>query len=227
MTKRVLVPTICVLLLSSSTAFALADNDSNTIPETEKTVYITLTDADNTVDLNNYQSINKAIEEYDHVKLIVLDEGVNSNSEVPVRRNAADAVVYKPMNIVKCANTYGADYYHTSGAPGITIGLSRSETKTYSITFGATYNCSTSLIANAAWGTTQGTTLTYSGTWQVPNKHNGKSVKRGTLHMRPEYSVKKYDIYSKQYGSNNWIKCGSSKTKRAYGVDIYKTFTYN
>ncbi len=57
-------------------------------------------------------------------------------------------------------------------------------------------------------------------------KANGKNVKYGYLHMRPEYKVKSYDVYHKNYGTSKWIKDGTGTTKKAYSVNIRKTYTY-
>lgn len=179
------------------------------------------------------RDIEKAIQKEDHIKIINLDQHYEGMEVARVESNnsenlksAQGPIYYKVDNIKKKSNTYGADYLNVAGDPGVTIGLSDARTKSYSITFGATYGCPTGKIANATWGTTKARTLTYQGTWKVPAKHNNKKVKKGRLHMRPEYSVKQYTIYSMVSGYTNWTKKGTSTTKRAYGVDIYKTYTY-
>jgi len=175
-------------------------------------------------------AINEALNNYDHIKLINFpEEGKEVIDTYPYGNDdmsAQGTIVYKVSNIKKLSNVYGADYLNVSGAPGITIGLEDSRTKSYSITIGSTFNCPRAKICNAAWGTTSAKTLTYSGTWKVPAKHNGKAVKRGHLHMRPEYSKKQFTVYSKVNGYTDWKEKGKSTTKRACGVDVYKTFTY-
>lgn len=140
--------------------------------------------------------------------------------------SAADTVLYDVRNVKSKANNFGKDYLNVSGSPGVVIGLSHAKTEIYSLSFSATYDCKKSLIANATWGSSKSTTLTYSGTWKVPSKANGKQVKYGYLHMRPEYKVKSYDIYHKNYGTSKWIKNGTGTTKKAYSVNIRKTYTY-
>lgn len=92
--------------------------------------------------------------------------------------------------------------------------------------FGLTFNCSKNIIANATWGSTRESELIYQGTWKVPSKANGKKVQRGYLHMRPEYKVKQYTVYHKNYGTKTWVKDGTSKTKKACSIDVYKTYVY-
>ena len=140
--------------------------------------------------------------------------------------SATDTVLYDVRNVKNKSNVFGKDYLNVSGAPGVVIGLSHAKTKTYSLSFSATYNCKKSLIADAAWESSKSSTLTYSGTWKVPTKANGKNVKYGYLHMRPEYKVKSYDVYHKNYGTSKWIKDGTGTTKKAYSVNVRKTYTY-
>lgn len=180
------------------------------------------------------EEITKALETFDHVKIINLEEPENYNigdSEINLpegaaSRSAAGTILYDVRNIKELSHTYGSDYLNVSGAPDIVIGLSDSRTKAYSITFGATYGCQSGVIANATWGTTSSRTLTYSGTWTVPKTHNGKKVLRGSLHMRPEYRNKQYDIYSKVNGYTNWSKKGTSQTQRAIKKNYFNNIYY-
>ena len=150
----------------------------------------------------------------------------SQHQDIVTPSSAADTVIYDVRNVKNKANVFGKDYLSVSGSPGVVIGLSHAKTKTYSLSFSATYDCKKSIIANATWESSKGTTLTYSGTWKVPTKANGKNVKYGYLHMRPEYKVKSYDVYHKNYGTSKWIKDGTGTTKKAYSVNIRKTYTY-
>lgn len=140
--------------------------------------------------------------------------------------SSADTVLYRVHNVKNLKNSFGKDFLKMSGSPGVTIGLSKSKKKTYSLQFGLTFGCSKKLIAKATWGTTRESELVYQGTWKVPSKVNGKKVKRGYLHMRPEYKVKKYTVSHKNFGTKKWITDGTSKTKKACSVDVYKTYVY-
>ncbi|MCI7144914.1 MAG: hypothetical protein MR991_00430 [Clostridiales bacterium] len=207
---------------------SIQDSEDGTVASTE-VIVIDAGQFENNKSVLN-QTINEALSECDHIKIINTSGEAEENVEMYLYGNDKMSVqgniIYKITSIKKLSNVYGANYLNVSGAPGINIGLSDARTKSYSITFGATYGCPSPNIANAVWGTSSAKTLTYYGTWTVPSKHNGKSVKRGHLHMRPEYSKRQYTVYSRVSGYTDWEKKGTSTTKRAYGVDIYKTFTY-
>lgn len=179
--------------------------------------------------------VNALLESYDNTKVI------NADSPDILSEKGADIVacdlsniepkangsyLYDVRNVRAISNSFGSDYLNVSGSPGVTIGLSHAETEKYSIDFTSTFGCPSGAVATAAWGTTKEKELTYFGTWKVPSKHNGKNVKRGRLHMRPEFKRKKCDIYRKVHGYTDWSKIGATVTKRAYSVDIYKTFVY-
>ena len=53
-----------------------------------------------------------------------------------------------------------------------------------------------------------------------------EKVKKVYLHMRPEYKNKSCDIYFKILGYTDWKKIGTTTTKRAYAIDIYKNYVY-
>jgi len=137
------------------------------------------------------------------------------------------APVYYTKNIKTQKDQYGKDFFSNQGAPGINIGLAKSEaiTQKYEISVTATFGCDKDKILSATWGTTKAKTLTYSGTYKVPAKHNGKKVYRGMIHMRPIYKVKTYTIY-KQLGGGPLKKVGQGTSKRAFSVDTYVTFKY-
>lgn len=118
---------------------------------------------------------------------------------------AVNDAIQKYENVKKLSNTIGGDYINISEAPDVVIGLAHAKTKSYSLTVGAAYNCPKNRILNATWGIPKGDTLTYSGTWKVPKTHNGKSVKYGYLHMRPEYNVRQYTVQSRNYGTNKCV----------------------
>lgn len=187
-------------------------------------------------------AINEAINKYDNFSIEYSDAIQNSTQEnsAPIMfaspsalssgsvstYSAADTVLYRVHNVKNLKNSFGKDFLKMSGSPGITIGLSKAKKKTYSLEFGLTFNCSKKIIANATWGSTRESELIYQGTWKVPSKANGKKVKRGYLHMRPEYKVKKYTVSHKNFGTNKWIVDGTSTTKKACSVDVYKTYVY-
>lgn len=186
-------------------------------------------------------AINEAMNKYDNFSIeysdnmenptpedsdTVLFAAPDSASGSVSTYSAADTVLYKIKDIKNLKNTFGKDYMSTSGSPGITIGLSREEEKDYFAQVEATFKCPKEIILKATWGSSKKVTLTYQGTWKVPSKVNGKKVKRGYLHMRPEYKVKQYSVYHKNYGTKRWVKNGTSKTKRASVVNIYKTYVY-
>lgn len=181
---------------------------------------------DFSTDTEFQNAIDNAFENYENFTIVLDDDTISPVLSMSASPLSADAVLYNVKNVQNKSNSFGKDYLNVSGDPGITIGLSHAKTKSYALQFGATFGCDKSFIANATWGSSKGSTLTYSGTWKVPSKSNGKQVKRGYLHMRPEYKVKSYTVYHKNDGTNKWIKDGSSTTKKAYGVNIRKTFTY-
>ncbi len=175
--------------------------------------------------LNEFSIVYKGESNSDIMAEITNDD-VTQQQNLVLPFSAADTVLYDVRNVKNKANVFGKDYLNVSGSPGVVIGLSHATTITYSLSFPATYNCKKSLIANATWASSKSSTLTYSGTWKVPTKANGKNVKYGHLHMRPEYKVKSYDVYHKNYGTSKWIKDGTGITKKAYSVNVRKTYTY-
>lgn len=179
--------------------------------------------ADN--NLNEFSIVYKEDSDSDTTTENIKDY-VTQHQNLVTPSSAADTVLYDVRNVKNKANVFGKDYLNVSGVPGVVIGLSHAKTKTYSLSFSATYNCEKSLIANTTWESSKSSTLTYSGTWKVPSKANGKNVKYGYLHMRPEYKVKSYDVYHKNYGTSKWIKDGTGTTKKAYSVNVRKTYTY-
>lgn len=200
-------------------------NDSDSLVEVE----LDATDFSTGEELAD--ALNKSLEEYDYIRIVnlyedetLLEESYNEDMISP--RGAYDTVSWSTRNVTNLKNSFGGDYLNVSGAPDVVIGLSEAQNKTYSISYGSTHGCPKGVVGNAAWGTTRGKTLTYSGTWKVPKKNAGKNVKFGYLHMRPEYQNKKMDVYSKNYGTTKWVKKGSTTSKRAYAVNIYKTYTY-
>lgn len=219
---NVIIYSLMLSVFVSMTSFAVEENNYS---KNKQNIVIDVQKYDSAEKL--YEEINRSIQEYEEVQIINIEDNDIFDSESNIEtRAAADAVAYKVSDIKNLSNSYGSDFLNVSGAPGITIGLSNSKTKSYSIDVGATYNCPKNMIANAAWGTTSAKTLTYSGTWKVPTTYGGKAVKYGYLHMRPEFSVKQATIYYKNYGTSTWIKKGTTQTKRAYGVNIYKTYVY-
>ena len=176
--------------------------------------------------------INEALEKYDHIKIInddKLEEPTfsNDNSQLSLEpQSAVGYIMHKALNVKKKSNSYGEDFLNISAEPDITIDLSQPKTKSYSMTIGTSYGCPQNTILNASWGTTSIKILTCLGSWKVPKTHNGKKVKKGYLHMRPEYKNKSCDIYFKILGYTDWKKIGTTTTKRAYAVDIHKSYVY-
>ncbi|MEA4922997.1 MAG: hypothetical protein VB031_06470 [Eubacteriaceae bacterium] len=241
--RKFLVIVLALVVSFSMTVISFASSNTSEILDTSESINTcTVIDA---LPYENHpevlgEKISEALESSDHIKIVNLtsdemEAGITLNDVENTQarpllsaepKSGQGTIYYKITGVKSLSHTYGSDYLNVAGAPGVTIGLSRAETESYSITFGATFSCPKNIIATASWGTTKAVTLTYSGTWKVPTKHNGKKVKRGRLHMRPEYSRKQYTVYSKVNGYTDWKKKGTSTTKRAYGADIYKTFTY-
>ena len=201
------VTILCVLSLMLPMCVSAEEDSEGSMGDTAH-IEIDSRDYDNTDELN--KDVNDAIQKYEQVTIICdetsEDDSTDENPDYPVMRSgAADAVSYRVANVKKLKNTFGGNYINISGEPDVVIGLSHAKSKSYPLTVGATYKVSKKMILNATWGTTKGVTLTYSGTWKVPEKHNGKKVKYGYLHMRPEYSVKQYSVQSRSYGTTKWV----------------------
>lgn len=64
--------------------------------------------------------------------------------------------------------------------------------------------------------------VTCGGSWEVPEKHDGKEVKRATLQTREVMDNKEVDLYKK--GSDT--VADTVKTQSLYGVNFYKVFEY-
>lgn len=228
MKQYLILGIILVSALSSSIIVNAKEESDKSYIEIDAKLY-----KNNTVLLN--EAITKALEKYDHVRITnlsddtkILEQELNMNDDITdnVGTLSSEAVVYKATNVKTLADEPGDDYLKESGDPDVTLGLSAAETKTYALTVGATYECPKKIIFEATWGSSNSTTLTYSGEWTVPRTYNGKKVKKGILHMRPIYAVKQFDVYYRAYGTSTWIKKGRSTTKQADYVDVYKEVIY-
>ncbi|MDR3224724.1 MAG: hypothetical protein LBT52_00300 [Clostridiales Family XIII bacterium] len=107
----------------------------------------------------------------------------------------------------------------TSGQPDITIGTAK--TSSIPSSYAASFGVAASVVsASVGFRVTGSTSMTYSGTWTIPSKHNGKSVKKGYLEARTIYLRKSYDIYRLS------TRQGTGTAKKAKGVDFSKSYTY-
>lgn len=200
------------------------------------------TETDNTVSLNaadysTLDALEKSVAKYlsdpniDEVMVLTEDnyddcyipsnpENISGDSPL-----TTSPVYYQVKNVVSKSNTTGSsDLAIATGQPGITVSITKTKSvsTTLSATFGATYSAISGAVG---WNVTGSTSISISGSAKVPSKYNGKSVKTMTLHAKPVYKVKSFDVYKYVPGYIN-TKLGTGTTKKAYGVSFTKTYVY-
>ncbi|QYF80897.1 hypothetical protein KY492_18320 [Brevibacterium sp. PAMC21349] len=210
-----------------SVGHAQKNNESISTESTESTV-LTL---DDTMTVSEQNSIiNEYLSDPNIDELIVLDESLLIESNViengPSTNARAIINKYKVQNVRGGSDATGSSGLATAiGGPGVVLNISQN--KSVATTVSANFGASNAALSGAlGYSVTGTTTITISGTFKVPSKVNGKSVKSLKFTAYPVYKTKLYDVYKMPWNSYSWTKQGTGTAKKAYGVSYKKVYTY-
>lgn len=218
--NKIIITILSMIFIMGMSVPAFAMDNSNTIS-------LNASDYSSPVALEN--DITKHLSDSNVDEVVVLndecsDEDLTMGDNLNMSRQSAQ-IYYVVRNVVKKSDVTGSsDIGIATGTPGITlsIGTTESVSTTLSARFGASY----ALISGAVgWDVTGSTSIHINGSAKVPSTHNGKSVKTMTLHAKPIYQVKSFDVYKIVIGYLE-TKEGTGTTKKAYGLSYTKTYVY-
>lgn len=220
-----------VFILFTATIFMLASVSSVFANEGDNT--ITLDSSEYTSDEKLQQDIEQYLSDANVDEVIVLSENESIENDTLLHQQPSSMVspyttspvYYQVKNVATKANQTGSTSLATAkGTPGITVSIT--QTKSVSTTLSSNFGASNSLISSAVgWSVTGSTSISIGGSAKVPSKHNNKSVKTMTLHAKPVYKVKTFDVYRVATGYTTQ-KVGTGTTKKAKGVSFTKTYVY-
>lgn len=218
-------------ILMASVIFLIGTSMSVFATETVNTVSLNASDysAPNALE----KSVSRYLSDPNIDEVLVFAENSCENCDIPsenvsntdISPFTTSPVYYQVKNVVSKSNTTGSsDLAIATGQPGITLSITKTKSvnTTLSAAFGATYSAISGAVG---WNVTGSTSISISGSAKVPSKHNGKSVKTMTLHAKPVYKVKSFDVYRYVPGYIN-TKLGTGTTKKACGVSYTKTYVY-
>lgn len=218
-----LILTVIFVIGTSIPAFAAEGNNI---------VTLNASDYDKPDKLEN--DVYKYLSDTDIDSVIVLTEECSEDIYTSLNRGTipdsspltTSPVYYPVKNVVNKGNVTGtSDLAMAIGEPGITVSIekTKSVSTTLSATFGATYGA---ISAAVGWDVTGSESISIKGSAKVPSKHNNKKVKTMTLHAKPIYNVKEFDVYRYVPGYVN-DKLGTGKTQKAVqAVSFTKTYVY-
>ena len=217
-----LILSVIFVIGASIPAFAAEDNNI---------VTLNASDYDKPDKLEN--DVYKYLSDTDIDGVIVLTEECSEDIYTSLNRDTipdifpltTSPVYYQVKNVVSKGDVTGtSDLAIAVGEPGITVSIekTKSVSTTLSATFGATHSA---ISAAVGWDVTGSESVSIKGSAKVPSKHNDKIVKTMTLHAKPVYKVKEFDVYRYVPGYVN-DKVGTGKTKKARGVSFTKTYVY-
>ena len=225
--KKIWKPLIAITILgvffaSSFTVFASDGIDPNVVSLDSKAY-------SSKAQLQN--DIYKYLSDPDVDEVLVTDASDDIDKseiqEIPDISTATTTPVYYIVKNVKRLKDFTGkrDIASATGQPGDSLTISTS--KTVATTVGATFGASYKTISGAVgWNVTGTTKVKVACKAKVPKYRNKKRIKSMTLHARPVYCVKQYDVYKYVPGYLN-EKRGTSDTKKAYtGVSFIKTYKY-
>lgn len=208
-----------------SVGHAQKNNESISTESTVLTLDDTMTVSEQNSIINEYLS-DPNIDE-----LIVLDESLLIESNViengPSTNARAIINKYKVQNVRGGSDATGSSGLATAiGGPGVVLNISQN--KSVATTVSANFGASNAALSGAlGYSVTGTTTITISGTFKVPSKVNGKSVKSLKFTAYPVYKTKLYDVYKMPWNSFSWTKQGTGTAKKLMVYLIKKFIPIN
>ena len=113
----------------------------------------------------------------------------------------------------------------TQGGPGVTLKID--QVKSVSTTVSAKYGASNKIIsAEVGWSVTGSSSISISGSFKVPSKSGGKSVRSCKLSAYPLRRRKSFIVDKMAWNSIKWEKQGTGYVSKAYGITFKKSYQY-
>lgn len=171
------------------------------------------------------QKINDALNDdnVDSFTIISDDNSDMINPDAPTLRWFSNK--YKVGKAWNGKDSVGGTVWSTQGPPGLTLGLNftKSASKQVSATFGVSAKA---VSASVGFNISKTNSVTSTGSYKVPSKHNKKKVKRVSINGHYVYHTRKCYAYKMAWNSGTWKKKGTITAKRAYGIRFTKKYTY-
>lgn len=230
--SRIMIMLLSVVLLAGGILPRVGDaQEKNESIYNDNNVASTVLTVDDTMTVSEQYTIINEYLSYPNVEeLIVLDESLlEENIDIEKDTNTkARAIInqYKVQNVRGGPDVTGSSGLATSiGGPGVVLVIK--QTKSVATTVSANFGASNAALSGSiGWSVTGTTSVAISGTFKVPSKVNGKSVKSLKFTAYPVYKTKLYDVYKMPWNSFSWSKQGTGTAKKAYGVAFKKVYTY-
>ena len=192
------------------------------------------------IDRDDYfleSDFEQAVTKYLNDENITTVTVINTDNTVTTEPSKLDDYLVQPYskllpyatNVLYAYQTQGTQLLNTLwGEPGMTINLTNSYSA--SATLNASFGVDKGMVSGAlGFSTTSSHTISYSGSYLVPDTISGRKVSRAKLNAYPVLDVYTFDYYEPERTNlifTKYVYVGQGTAGKPVGVSFTKTYEY-